>query len=143
MVRFDSSRKHHYWRYILKDQIRNAIIKKAYITNEDYGILTAWLDLDYGGAGQGFGGFALYTKEKDCTGFFITRCMEIAGVNDWEDMRGKPIRVLIEDDLISAIGHFIEDKWFNPKKEFGEKDRKKRPTASDDIDTHTSYYNAR
>ena len=45
-------------------EIKNAVIKKATITNDDHGLLSAWLDLDYGGSGQGFGGYSLYLPKS-------------------------------------------------------------------------------
>lgn len=47
-------------------QIRNAIIESAEITNEDHGLLSAWLFLDYGDCGgQGFGGQPRSLTRKD------------------------------------------------------------------------------
>lgn len=102
--------------------IVNAIIKAATIGTYDddpNGFLTAGLTLDYGGGGQGFGGFALYRAEKfDVTGTFVARCMQIAGVTRWEHLVGKPIRVETDEKRrIVAIGHFLKDEWFNASKE--------------------------
>lgn len=36
--------------------IKNAVISSASITTADRGLLDAWLNLDYGGSGQGFDG---------------------------------------------------------------------------------------
>lgn len=106
---------------------KNAIIKSATITNDDHGILTAWLTLDYGGAGQGFGGYVLYLP-KSCThhkllshaGHFIWRCMEVAGVCRWEELPGKTIRVRGGHSGIDAIGHIVKDDWFYPRADFTE-----------------------
>lgn len=97
---------------------RNAVIKSAVITNDDHGILTAWLHVDYGGAGQGFGGYALYSPKLreapyNYTGLFLWRVMETVGVHNWGDLVGKPIRVRQDHSQVTAIGHYIEDKWFD------------------------------
>ena len=105
----------------------NAVIKSVAISDGDYGALSAWLHLDYGGSEQMFGGYCLYLPKsfthheiKSFAGHFIWRCMEIADVTEWEKLSGKTIRVR-EDDWgnIEAIGHIVKDDWFNPSLDFG------------------------
>lgn len=108
--------------------IRNAVIEKATITNDDHGMLSAWLSLDYGGSGQGFGGYSLYLPanfthhkiDDGYAGHFIWRCMEIAGVAEWGQLAGKTIRVRLDRPfgLIEGIGHIVKDDWFIPKVDF-------------------------
>lgn len=45
-------------------EIKNAVIESVTITNDDHGCLSAWLHLNYGGSGQGFGGYALYLPKR-------------------------------------------------------------------------------
>lgn len=106
-------------------ETRNAIIKSARITSDDHGVLSAWLDLDYGDSCQGFGGVALYLPKsfnhhelKSVAGHFIWRCMEIAGVGQWDKLQGRTIRVKSEHTKIHAIGHIVKDDWFNPAEDF-------------------------
>ena len=107
-------------------EIRNATIKSAEITNDDHGLLTAWLYLKYSGSGQGFGGLALYLPkdfkhhkiDNGFAGHFIWRCMEIADVSEWNQLPGKSIRVEAEHNKVHAIGHIIKEDWFNPSKDF-------------------------
>lgn len=104
-------------------EIKNAVIKAAILSTADYGQLVGSLTLDYGGSQQGFGVYTLYNpyckEDKNFGGFFIYRCMEIVGISEWSKIIGKPIRARIGDDnLIKAIGHFIEDKWFCPEEEY-------------------------
>jgi len=87
--------------------------------------LTVWLHLDYGGSGQGFGGYSLYLPEgykhhkfQSPAGHFIYRSLEIAGVEDWDDLPGKTVRVKSTHSKVHAIGHIVKDDWFCPESDF-------------------------
>jgi hypothetical protein len=108
-------------------QTKNAIIREARITNDDHGLLTAWLDLDYGGSGQGFGGYSLYLPSSfrhhdpsgpNYAGHFIWRVMEVADVTEWSRLPGKTVRVRCEHSQVHAVGHIVKDDWFNPRADF-------------------------
>ena len=111
---------------------QNAIIQSTTITSADHGCLSAWLHLEHSGGCQGFGGYALYLPKsykhhalQSVAGHFIWRCMEIAGVEYWENMPGKTIRVQGTASKIIAIGHIVKDDWFDPEKDFEEARLKK------------------
>jgi hypothetical protein len=108
-------------------ETRNAVIVSATITNDDHGLLSAWVHLDYGGSGQGFGGYALYLPtsfthggmtQPNFAGHFIWRVMEIAGVADWSKLAGKTVRAKCEHSKVHAIGHIVKEDWFNPTGDF-------------------------
>ena len=113
-------------------EIKNAVIKNAKIKT-DNGFLDCWIELDYGGQCQGFGGFALYLPKsythhsiQSNAGHFIFRCMEIADVSDFSQLKGRSIRVKSNFVKVEAIGHIINDDWFCPSKDFDtEKDNHK------------------
>jgi hypothetical protein len=88
-----------------------AKIRNTTLGYEDHGIFTLWLHVDYGGAGQGIGGYALdeYIKregegplrgDRFGTSYgmqFIIEVMKAVGVEKWEDVPGKTIFVLTDD----------------------------------------------
>jgi hypothetical protein len=115
--------------------IKNAIIESARMTTDDHGCLCVWLMLDYGGTGQGFGGYKIGTdqsaeknmeyKKGNIAAAFIVGCMRAADATDWSRMIGKSIRVRMESDgwnaKIEAIGHITkDDRWFCPKEVFAD-----------------------
>lgn len=103
-------------------EIKNAVIKSITMSNDDHGCLTIWVNLDYGGVNQGFGGYSLYSPNSkqsgNYAGLFIWRILEIVDVNNWDNIIGKTIRVKSDHSGVEAIGHILKDDWFNPKLEF-------------------------
>lgn len=112
------------------------IVTNVRITNTSLGMrggapcMTCYLTLEWPGAGQGFGGYAMDEPVKRKGRFirrrgtafgmeFIARILEAIGVECWEDLKGKYCRIK-HDDLCSAsskiyaIGHIVDDKWFCP-----------------------------
>lgn len=97
----------------------NARIDSTFLGREDHGIFTAFLYLDYGGGGQGFGGYVLKDKYAYV---FVSRVLETVGASSWENLPGKHVRVCVEQGKALGIGHIIEDKWYFPEREWeGEK----------------------
>ena len=114
----------------MNDEIRTAIITDATITkDEDYGVLTIWLLLDYGDSREKFGGHILYIPGGlplravySPAGHFIWRVMEIAGALRWDQVKGQAIRVKASHNEIHAIGHVVNNDWFDPAVDFGSDD---------------------
>lgn len=107
-------------------ETKNAIIESSTLGPESHGIFSAYLHLNYGGSGQSFGGYALdkHNGERDARSTrlgteygmeFIRRVLITVGVESWEKLKGQHIRVRADYGKVYAIGHFIEDKWFEPE----------------------------
>jgi len=109
----------------ITNNVKNAIIKSVSIDIERE-ILTGWIELDYGGYSQSFGGYFLHMQDNDenkknnnlYAGHFIMRCMQIGGVQKWEDLKGKTIRVISDNNKIYAIGHIVINDWFDIEVDF-------------------------
>jgi hypothetical protein len=116
-------------------ETKNAKIKSTYLGIEDHGIFTAYLDLDYGGSGQGFGGMSLDGPPGDggegnrigsaYGAEFIMRVLRTLEVGSWEKLPGTHCRALSSWGKVHSIGHILKDQWFNPEdlaKEMGFKE---------------------
>ena len=105
-------------------ETKNAKIKSTMLGIEDHGIMSFMLHLDYGGSGQGAGGYCLDTPIHQGETFIkrvgtaggmslIIEIMKVVGVEKWEDLPGKVIRVKAEQSKVHAIGHFMDDEWLD------------------------------
>jgi len=107
-----------------KVEIKNAVIE-SYRFDIERG-LSLWVTLDYGGSGQGFGGWLLYAPKGwaahenggNFCGHFIYRLLEVCGVEDLKQIVGKAIRAKTSHNKVYAVGHILKDDWFDPEKEF-------------------------
>lgn len=114
-------------------KIENAIIDSATLRFEYDGrflCLNLWLKTQY--KMRKFGGISLgsrFQKEFNCNAgdyafWWIKRVFDIVDVESFDELKGKPLRIEIDDnDSISAIGHIINDDWFCPKKDFEEEEK--------------------
>lgn len=96
------------------DGIRNARITRTDLGYHDgFGsIKNAWVHLDYGDSGQGFGGQVLGGAYTDA---FIYGLLEALECESWEKLPGQFVRVDIREGLARRIGHPLKDQWFDPK----------------------------
>lgn len=105
--------------------IANAKITSTLLGREDRGIMTCYVFVEADGWSCGAGGYGLdewdaVAERRVGTALaadFILGILDAVGVEKWEDLPGKYVRVRSEDGLIGgridAIGHIIEDKWFS------------------------------
>ena len=86
--------------------LKNAVIKSATLLQEN-GHLTSWIALDYGGHGKSFGGRSL----GEGAGAWIKGVLKVAGVSQWENLPGRPVRVIggAFNKEVEGIAHFLKD----------------------------------
>lgn len=118
----------------MKGEIVNAKIESVTLSMMDHGCLTYGLAIQSGCAGCVYGGICIghgYLGsdhfEASAKGLeAMMRIMDVVGVERWEDLKGKYIR-FVDPGLggtVDSIGNIIEDKWFNQREFFSEKDTK-------------------
>lgn len=108
-------------------KVENAMITSTFLGYEEHGILTFLIELKGNGWGVGFGNCAL----DECSGGkripvsegleCISTILKTVGVDKWEDLKGKYVRVETNgyDCTVTKIGHILKDKWFDLDEFFG------------------------
>ncbi len=100
------------------DNVRNGRIKTTYLGIEDHGITVGMIMIEGDGWGQGFGNWDLRTQNQ--MAIFVEGVLDAVGVNSWEELKGKNVRIEGTHSVIEGIGHIFKDKWFYPRKAFEE-----------------------
>lgn len=106
------------------NEIKNVKITNVSLTMADHGCLTFYLTLEGDGWGVNYGGYCIgfgflgsdsFTAENGSGLVAIMRIMDTVGVERWEDLKGKYIRIVDEGwgSSVKKIGNIIEDKWFD------------------------------
>lgn len=104
-------------------KIKNAVIQHVSLGFEGHGILSSFITVNYGGSGQGFGGYAFGGEYTD---YWVRGVLKALEVEDWSKLNGTSVRVKVDGDghfngKIVAIGHIIKDKWFYAEKDAEQK----------------------
>lgn len=94
-------------------EIKNGTIEQTFLGQEGHGIPSCMITIDLGGSAQGFGGYDLRVWGIK----FIDRTLAVLGVDCWEHLVGKHVRVRADYNKIYAIGHIVKDDWFEPEAE--------------------------
>ena len=106
----------------MSERIDNAIITATKLGREDRGIMTLMIYVKAGGYSCGIGGFALDEPGENDTRIYSSKGIEAVGrildlveVNNWEDLRGKYIRIAHNGSgsSVTKIGHILQDKWLD------------------------------
>lgn len=105
-------------------------VESADVFIEDHGILTFYIILDFGGSGQGFGGYCLdnYSKEKKrrigsaAGGDLYLQILNFFAVDRWSDIVGRTVYALRNNPMGDIIGLEIPKFDKNGGKKFFIKD---------------------
>lgn len=91
-------------------KIENAVITGTMLGLEGHGIMSSFIYLDFDGGGVGFGGYVLGGESGIA---YIEEILNVVGVEKWEDLKGKHVRVDSEGigGKALGIGNIIKDKW--------------------------------
>lgn len=104
-------------------EIINARIASTHL-GFDGGAMFGTLQLQGKGFGVAFSGHVIHVQaqtqdqEDWQTAFgmeYITRILNTVGVQTWEALQGQAIRLMREGNQVVAIGHLIEEVWFEPR----------------------------
>ena len=90
--------------------IKNAIIDNATIElDKPTGVIIIWIYLNDGSAIQGYVVNSKYVEIDT----FINNIMNVADVTNWNDLKGKVVRVKTNstNSIITSIGHFLKNEW--------------------------------
>lgn len=103
--------------------IENARIAEVSLSMADHGCLVFGICVKGGGWGCNIGGWAIGHGYRNADYFDSTgaglvammKIMDVVGVEKWEDLRGKYIRVDSDGwgSTIHKIGNILKDDWFD------------------------------
>lgn len=116
------------------NSIENAKITSTSISMADHGCLTIWITVEGDGWGVNVGGYVdgkgyLGAKHFEGNGAAIVKIMKImdvVGVDKWEDLEGKYVRVKLRGygETVDEIGNILEDRWINFRDFYKDNDSK-------------------
>lgn len=114
--------------------IENALITNVDLSMADHGCLTLVMTLEGSGWGVVYGGYCLgkgYLGADDdffdgsAAGMeYLIRIMDTVGVEKFQDLKGKYVRVANKGwgSSVKIIGNIIKDKWFDAETFFADKE---------------------
>ena len=116
--------------------IENALIENVDLSMADHGCFTLSMTLHGSGWGVVYGGYRLgkgYLGADDdffdgsAAGMeYLMRIMDTVGVEKFQDLKGKYIRVATKGwgDTVKIIGNILKDQWFDAETFFTDKKEK-------------------
>ena len=113
-------------------KIENALITNVDLSMADHGCLTLAMTLEGSGWGVVYGGYCLghgYLGADHFDGSAsglesIMRIMDVIGVERFQDLKGKYVRVATKGwgGPVKIIGNILKDKWFDIETFFADKE---------------------
>lgn len=130
--------KNYNYEQLIKEgySIENAFIESVDLSMADHGCLTLAMTLNGGGWGVVYGGYSLgkgylgadddYFEGSAAGLEYLMRIMDTVGVERFQDLRGKYIRVATKGwgSYLKIIGNIIDDRWFDAESFFTDKKEK-------------------
>lgn len=113
--------------------IENALITNVDLSMADHGCFTLAMTLESGGWGVVYGGYCLgkgylgadydFFSGSAAGMEYLIRIMDTVGVEKFQDLKGKYVRVATKGwgSSVKIIGNIIKDKWFDAETFFEDK----------------------
>ena len=113
--------------------IENALITNVDLSMADHGCFTLAMTLEGGGWGVVYGGYCLgkgylgadydFFSGSAAGMEYLIRIMDTVGVEKFQDLKGKYVRVATKGwgSSVKIIGNIIKDKWFDAETFFADK----------------------
>ena len=95
----------------------NGQITETMLGFEGHGILTCHVGLTIEGLLTGLGHYNLGQNNCFCQEF-IQQLLRVTGVNEYEKVNHKYVRVERDGNRVVGIGHITKDIWLKPKELF-------------------------
>ena len=110
-------------------EIINVKITNVRLTMADHGCLTFYITVKGAGIGVNIGGYCIghgylgadeFKSKSGADLVAMMKIMDVVGVTNWEDLKGKYCRIKIDDldSNVTTIGNIIDEKWFDLREFF-------------------------
>lgn len=98
---------------------KNGIIEEVRLYVEPHGCLTINIAINFDSYGCVYGGYCLGIRRDNDVydghprmSEIIADLINVVEADCWDNIKGKYVRAIIEDDRVVEIGNIIKDKWF-------------------------------
>jgi len=100
---------------MIEYEINNGVIDNVQLGTVDYGYMSLVVVIKFDSVSkQAFGTHDLRYEEYGLN--YLSSFLAAIGKSDFCNLIGTPVRVKRNRDKIMAIGHYLNDKWFEPER---------------------------